>query len=169
MDLSRHGKNETERRALTSWRRQREGLVRTRKIKRPSDVHSLPGDGRGKDLSGRTRKATDRATRTHQLETEDGGICQDAESNRLSEAHSHSGNVRGTNLSGYEKKQTERRALTRWKRQREGLVMTRKATDQETRTHTLETAEGGTCKDTERSRPSNAHSLSGDGRGKDVS
>ena len=151
MDLSRHGTKETERRALTSWRRQRAGLVRTRKIKRPSDVHSLPGDGRGKDLSGRTRKATDRATRTHQLETEDGGICQDAESNRLSEAHSHSGNVRGTNLSGHEKKQTERRGLTNWKRQRdlsghgkkqterraltlwrwktEGLVSTRKAID----------------------------------------
>ena len=40
--------------------------------------------------------------------------------------------------------------------------MTQKETDRETCTHSLETVEG-TCQDTERNRPSDAYSLSGDG------
>ena len=37
------------------------------------------------------------------------------------------------------------------------------------RTHVLETAEGGTCQDTQGKRPTEAHSRSGDGRGRDLS
>ena len=141
--MSGHGKKLTERRALTPWRWQREGLVRI-------------------------RKETDRATRTHSLETE-GETCQDMERNRPSDEHSLSRDSRGKDLSrhgkkpterGKEKKATEKRALTSWRRQREGFVRTRKETDRMTRTHFLEMAEGGTCQDTkETDQTTRAHSL----------
>ena len=51
----------------------------------------------------------------------------------------------------------------------EGLVVTRKETDRPRRTHPLETAEGGTCQDTERNRPTEAHSPTEDGRGRELS
>src|SRR5205807_1350698 len=85
------------------------------------------------------------------------------------EGHSLSGDGRGRDLSGHRKKSTNRGALTLWRRQREGLVRTQKEIDQPRHTHFLETAEGGTCQDMERNRPTEAHSLSGDGRGRDLS
>ena len=86
-DLSGRGKKPTERSALTSWRQHREGLVRTwKETDRPRRTHcletagggtcqemernqlgeadSLPGDGRGKDLSGDGKKPTDRGALT---------------------------------------------------------------------------------------------------------
>ena len=141
----RKEKKATERRALTDWRRQkRGGLVRT-------------------------WKESERPTRTHCLETTEGGTCQDTERNRPTDVHSHPEDDRGRHLSGHRKKQTDRRALTYWRRQREALVRTPKETDRPTCTHILETAEGGTCQDTERNRPTDAHSLSGDGRGRHLS
>jgi hypothetical protein len=146
-DLSGHGKKPTEQGTLTNWRQQREGLVRKRKT-RASEVHSHSGDSRGRDLSGhkkkvtergtltswrrqregpvRTRKETDRARRTHFLETAEGEPCKDTERNWPSEAHSHSGDGRRRGLSGHGNKPTERSTLTTWRRQREGLVRTRK-------------------------------------------
>ena len=132
-------------------------------------MHSLPGDGRGRDLSQhgkkpihggaltccrrqrgalvRTRKETERATPTHCLEIVEGETCQDIERNRPSEAHSQlSGDGRGRDLSGRGKK-----------------------TDRVTRTHFLEKVEGGTCQETEGIRPSSVHSLPGDGRKRDLS
>ena len=170
--MSGHGKKPTDRGGLTTWRRQREGLVRA-------------------------RKETDRPRRTHILETADGGACQDMERNRQTKAHSHPGDGRGMDLSGLGKKPTDRGSLTLWRRQRErdlselgkkptdrggltswrrrreglvrtqketnrprrthnlerqgeGLVRTQKETDRPRRTHFLETAEGGTCQDSER-------------------
>jgi hypothetical protein len=121
--LSRHGKKLTEQGALTSWRQQREELVRA-------------------------WKETDRARRTHVLET---------------------AAARGRDLSGHGKKPTERGALTFWRRRRKGLVRIRKEIDRARRTHQLETAEEGTCQDTERNRPRKAHSLPRDGRGRNLS
>ena len=72
-------------------------------------------------------------------------------------------------MSGHGKNQTDRRALTSWRQQRKTLVRTRKGTDRPTSTHFLETAERGRCQDTERNRPTDAHSLSGDGRGRNLS
>ena len=135
--LSGHGKKQAERGALTLWRQQK-GLVRT-------------------------RKETDRASRTHKLETAEGATCQDTERNRPSDAHSRPGYGRWRDLSGYRKKQAERDALTNWRQQREGLIKTRKETDRVRGTHVLETAERGICQDTERSRPSKVRSLPGDG------
>jgi hypothetical protein len=118
--LSGHGNNPTDRYALTYWRWQREVLVRT-------------------------RKDTDRPTRTHILETVEGGTCQNTERNRPIDAHSPTGE------------------------ERETLLRTRKETDRPTRTYRLETIEGGTCQDTERIRPPDAHSPTGDGRERDLS
>ena len=47
--------------------------------------------------------------------------------------------------------------------------MTPKESDRPRPTHHLETVEGGTCQDTESIRPTEAHSLSGDGRQTDLS
>ena len=108
-DLSGRGKKPTQQGALTLWRRQRAGLVRTERI-RPSNAHSLSGDDRGRDLSGhkkkqteqgtptswrrqkeglvRTWKETERARHTDQLEAAEGGACQYIERNQLSEVYS---------------------------------------------------------------------------------
>src|SRR5947208_2050197 len=116
-----------------------------------------------------TQKETDRARHTHVLETAEGGTCHDTERNQPSEAYSRPGDSRGRDLSGHRKKPTERGTLTYWRRQREGLVRTHKETDRARLTHVLEVAEGRTCQDTERNRPSKSHSPPGDGRGKDLS
>ena len=131
---------------------------------RQSNAHSLPGDGVGRDLSGlgkklterraltlwrqnherpvRTRKQTDRAMRTHQLETASGETCQGTETNRSSDAHSLSRDGIGMDLSGHGKKTTERCSLTSWRRHRDGLVRTQKQPDRARRTHQLETESG---------------------------
>ena len=118
-DLSGHTTNPTDRGALTNWRRQRERLVKT-------------------------RNETDRLRHTHKLETAEGATCQDTQQNRPTETHSPTGD-RGRDLSGHATKPTDRGALTSWGRQREGLVRTHKETNRPRCTHSLETAEGGTC------------------------
>jgi hypothetical protein len=164
-----------------------EGTCQDTKRNRPSEAHSRPGDGRGKDLSGhrkkpaeqgpltnwkqpreglvRKRKETDRARPTHKLETAEERTCQGMERNRASEAHSLAGDHRGRYLSEHGKKPTEQGPLTNWRRQKKGLVRTQKETDRPKPTHALETAEGGTCQDKERNRLSEAHSRPGYGRG----
>ena len=165
--MSGHKKKPTEQGALTCWRQHREEFVRT-------------------------RKETDRARGTHQLETAEDGACQETERNRLSKAHSRPRNGRERYLSGHGKKPTERGALTSWRRQREGLVRTKKKpTDQGTltfwrrqrerlvrtrkkidrarRTHFLGTAERGTYQDTERKSPGEGYSPTGDDRRRDLS
>ena len=92
------------------------------------------------------------------------GTCQDTERDQLRKAHSPTGGGKGRDLSGHRKKPSERGALTSWRQQRERLVRIWKEADQARHTHSLETAEGGTCQNMERTRPSEAHSLSGDGR-----
>ena len=134
---------------------------------RPTEAHSHPGNGRGRLV--RTRKETDRSRRTHFLETVERSTCQDTERNQPIEAHSHPGDGRGRDLSEHRKKPTDRGALTSWRRQKEGLVKTWKETDRPRRTHILETAGGGTCQDTERSRPTEVYSQTKDGRGRGLS
>ena len=112
--------------------------------KRLSDGHSLPGDHRGRVLSGHGKTATERQaltswrsqrgrivrtqeksdcmTGTHFLETAEGGTCQDMEKS-----------------------------------------------DRTMGTHQLENEEGGTCQDMETKRLSNGHSPTGDHRGWDLS
>ena len=132
----------TKQGTLTNWRWQREGQVRTRKesnqarhthrlemaeggtsqdteTKRPSNVHSLPGDGRGRDKSGHRNKATKQGC-THELEMGEGGTSQDTERKQPSKAHSLPGDGRGRDKSGQGKKATKRGTLTGWRQQREG-------------------------------------------------
>ena len=124
-DLSGHEKKATERGALTSWRWQRKGLIRT-------------------------WKESDRARRTHFLEMAEGRTCQDTEINQPSEGYSRSGDSRGSDLSRHGKKSTKRGVLTNWRRQREGLVRTRKEIERARGTHFLEMGEGETRQDMER-------------------
>ena len=105
-------------------------------------------------------------TEAHSHAGDSRGTCQDLETNRPTEAHSHSGDSRGRHLSGHGNKPTDRGALTFWRRHREALVKTREEIDRPRRTHFLETASGGTCQDTERNRPTEAHSPTGDGIGR---
>ena len=142
-DLSGHGKKSTDRGALTSWRRQRERLVKS-------------------------WKEIDRPRRTHSLETAEVGTCQDTERNRPTKAHSRAGDSRGRDLSGHGKKSIDQGALTSWRWQRERLVRIWKEIDRPRGTHKLEKSEGATCQDMERNRSTEAHSLSGDGRGSDL-
>ena len=102
--MSVHGKKLTKQGALTSWRPQREQLVRT-------------------------QKESNRAKHTHFLETAEGVTHQDMEGKQLSEVHSQSGDRRGRDLSGHGKKLTKPGALTIWRPQREGLVRTQKESD----------------------------------------
>ena len=157
---------------------------------RPTEAHSHPGDGRGRDLSGHAKKLTDRGALTnwrrqreglvrackeidqprptHKLEAAEGGTCQDMQGNRPTEAHSRPGDGSGSDLSGHPRKPTDRGALTSWRRQREELVRTRKETDQLRHTHSLETTEGGTCQEMQGNRLTEAHSRPGDGSSKRV-
>ena len=136
--------NPTDRGPLTSWRRKTEGLVRT-------------------------SKEPDRPRPTHFLETADRATCQDTETIRQTEAHSHPGDGRWRDMSGHRNNLTNRGPLTSWRRQTEGLVRTLKQSDQPRPTHFLGTADRGTCQDTETIRPTEAHSLPGDGRQSDLS
>ena len=186
--LSGHGKQPTKRGVLTFWRRQREGLVRTWKEtdrprrthqletaeegicqdterNRPTESRSLSGDGRG---ASQDTENLPRERRTHFLQTAEGGTCQDTERNRSIEACSLPGDGRGRNLSGYRKTPTER-CTHQLETAEDGLVRTLKETDAPRHTHILEMATGGSCQDMERNRPSEAYSLSGDGRGRDLS
>ena len=116
-----------------------------------------------------TKKETGQGRHTHKLETAERGTCQDTERNWPSEAHSPTGDSRGRDMSGHRQKPAKQGVLTNWRRQREGLVRKQKEISQTRHTHSLETAEGGTCQDTERHWPSEAHPHSGDGRGGDLS
>ena len=120
------------------------------------------------------------------------GTCQDPERNRP-KGHSPTRDSSERDLSGHGKKPTDQGTLTNWRQQREGLVRTQKEpnrprcthvlgletaeglvrtwkeTDRQKHTHILETAEGGTCQDMERNQLTEAHSLPGDSRGRDLS
>src|SRR6266850_2131499 len=104
MDKSGHGKNPTERGALTPWRAQTDRQVRT-------------------------WKESNRARGTHKLESADGQTSQDTERIRPSEGHSRPGERRWTDKSGHGKNLTERGALTNWRAQTDGQVRTRKESD----------------------------------------
>jgi len=80
------------------------------------------------------------------------------ERNRQSDGHSPTGDRRRRDLSGHGKKPTKRRHSPT-DRRGEGLVRTRKESDQEWGTHFLEIAKGGTCHNMERKRLSDGHSL----------
>ena len=141
--MSGHVNKTIERGIRTLWGWQREGLVRT-------------------------WKETDRARRTHVLETAERGTCQDTERIRPSKAHSRPGDDSGRDLSEHGK-ETNRAGHTH------KLGMAERETCQDTErnrprnTHFLKTAESETCQDTERKRQSKAHSRPGDGRERDLS
>ena len=109
-DSSGRGKKSTELGALTSWRRQRDGLVKMRK--ETGRVRCTNQLETAKDGLVRTGKETDRGRRAHSLETAEEETCQEMKRYRASEAHSLPEDGKGRDLSGREKNQTERGALT---------------------------------------------------------
>ena len=130
-------------------------------------AHSLPGEGRGRDLSGQRKKAAERGALTIWIWQREGLVR--TQGKQLSKGHSLlPGGGRGRDVSGHGKKEIERGTLTDWRQQREELIRTRKG-DRARCTHSLETAEGGTCQDTERRRLSETHSLTGDNKGRNLS
>jgi hypothetical protein len=63
---------------------------------------------------------------------------------------------------GHEKKASGRGRLTSWRAQSDGQMRSRKEGEQAMSTHSLESAERRTSKDTERKRASEDHSLPGE-------
>jgi hypothetical protein len=104
MDWSGHGKEASERGALTDWRAQKNGLVRT-------------------------WKGSERAKGTHFLESAEECTGQDMEMKRASEGHSLPGERRRMDWSGHGKEANERGVLTDWRAQRNGLVRGRKGSE----------------------------------------
>ena len=91
----------------------------------------------------RTWKETDQAGGTHQLETVEGGCCQNTERKRPSGRHLLPEDSRG------------------------GLIRTQKESERVRGTHFLETADGETCQSTGSNRPGEGHAPTGDDRGRD--
>ena len=122
-DLSRHGKKKTKRGALTFWRGQKEGLVRT-------------------------RKEADRARGTHILETAEGGTGQNTERNQPSEAHSHTEDRRGRDFVRTQKEANRERRAHWLETAKGGICQGTERKRSSEGAHSLETAERGTCHDT---------------------
>src|SRR6267142_680506 len=119
---SGHGKNPTEQGALTSWRAQTDGQVRT-------------------------QKESNQERGTHILESADGQTSQDMERIQPSEGHSHTGECRWTSQDTV---RTECGVLTDWRVQIDRQVRTEKASDRVGATHKLESAERQKNQDMER-------------------
>ena len=117
----------------------------------------------------RTQKESHRARGTHILETASGGRRQDTKTIPPSEGHSRPGDGIGRDKSGHRSNPTERRALTPWRRHRDRQVRTQKQSHRAMGTHQLETASRETSQDTETIPPSEGHSPTKDGIGRDRS
>ena len=127
--------------ALTNWKWQREGLVRT-------------------------RKEVDQVRGTHDLETGEGETCWDVERHRPREGHRDSlPRRRGTDSSRHGKESTKRgHPPTGDSKGGEGVLRTPKEIDRATDTHSLVTTEGGTCQDMEKPRRRGGNSPTENGR-----
>ena len=136
-DKSGHGKNASQRGALTNWRAQKQRQVRT-------------------------RKECDPARGTHQLESPDIETSQDAEGMRASEGHSQTGEYRHRDKLGHENNASQRGALTSWRAKTQRQVRTRKECEPARGTHSLDSPDTETCQETERMRAREEYSLSGE-------
>ena len=63
----------TKQRALTNWRQQREGQVRTQK-ETTEEGHSQTGDGRGRDKSGHRKKVTEQGVLANWRQQREGQV-----------------------------------------------------------------------------------------------
>ena len=98
--LSGYGKTQTDRRALTSWRRQREAPVSTRKESyRPTRTHQL--ETRGRHLSEHGKNPTSRRALTDWRRQREAHKYQNMERVRPTDVHSHPGDDRGRHLLGH--------------------------------------------------------------------
>ena len=178
----------TERRKLTSWRPNQE----TSGHRKNPTAGVLTSWRRHQEGQVRTRQQSDRAMGTHILETESGETGQNTETFQPSEGHSHTGRRHREGQVRTRKESDQARALTYWKPHREGevrtwknpteqgaltswrpdrgdQVKTKKETERARGTHTLEARSGETSEDTQRNRPIEEHSPTGDHIGRDKS
>ena len=116
-DVEKHGKNPSELGALTNWRAQTDGHVRT-------------------------WKESERVRGTCRLESTDGWTYQDLERIRASKGYSLTGERRRTDMSGHGKNPSEQGALTDWRVRTDGRVRTWKESERARGTHRLESADG---------------------------
>ena len=167
-DTSGHRNDPTGQGALTFWRRHREGQVRTQKqFHQARGTHTLETASGGQ--SQETQKESHQARGTHILETSSGVTGQHTEKVPPSKEHSHTGDGIMRDKSEHRKNPTEQGALTSWRQHREGHVRIQNESHRARGTHILETASGGTRQNTKRISPSEGHSPTGDGIGRDTS
>ena len=143
-DKSGHGNNASQEGALTSWRAQKQGQVRTRKECEP-----------GRD--------------THILESPDTKTSQDTERMRASEGYSPTGEPRHKDKSEHGKNASQRGALTNWWAQIQRQVRTWKECEPTRGTHVLKSTDTETSQDVERTRASKGNSQTGEIRYRDKS
>ena len=135
------------------------GTSQDRERIRPSEGHSHAGDGVGRNKSGQRKDPTGRGALTNWTRHRDGQVRTQKESDPARGTHQLE--TVGREKSGHGENPTARGALTDWRRHREGQVKTQKESDRVRGTHILETASGGTSQDTERIRPNEGHSHTG--------
>ena len=136
---------------------------------RQSEAHSLPGESRGRGMSGYGKKPTKREAHTSWRRQRKGRLVRTQKKPNQQGALTNWRRQREEGLVRTPKTQTEQGALTFWRRQKEELVRTRQEIHRARHAHFLETAKGETCQDTERNRLSQVHSRPGDGRRRDLS
>ena len=168
-DMSGHEMNPTERGALTNWKQHQEGQFKSGHGNNPTEREALTLWRWHREKQVRTRKESDETRSTHELETASQGTGQDRERIRQNEGRSRTGDSIGRDISGHGKNTTGRGALTLWRRHCKGQVRTWNESDRARATHILKTASGWTCQDTERIRPSEGYSPTGDSIGRDKS
>ena len=116
-DLLGHGKEVTGQGALTSWRPQREGLVRIDTEREQQSKGHSPTGGHRRTCQDTERKQLGKGhslARDHRERD-----LSNIEQKQPSKGHSPTGDHRGRDLSGHGKKETKQGALTSWKPQRD--------------------------------------------------
>jgi hypothetical protein len=134
MNWSGHGKEASERGALTRWRAHQDGLVRTWKGREQArSTHELESASgwTGQDIE---RK---RASERHSHPGERIGMNWSGHGKEASEGHSRAGECMGMNWSGHGKEASERGALTSWRGHRDGRVRTWKGSERASEGHSL--------------------------------
>src|SRR6266850_923481 len=106
--VSGHGKNTTKQGALTNWRVQTDGQVRTWKKSVLSKGHSQTGEHRWMDKSGHRKNTTKQGALTDwRVQSADRQTSQDMEIIQMSKGHSLSEEHRQMDKSGHGKNTTE--------------------------------------------------------------
>jgi len=161
MDESEYRKNPSDQGALTDWRAQTDGQVRTQKEseqvrgthrlestdrqvkiqKNPSKQGALTNWRVWTDRQVRIQKESEQPRGTHFLESTDGWTSQDTERFQVTKGHSPTGEHRQTDKLGHGMNPSDQGALTNWRAQTDRQVRTWNESRQLRGTHFLESAD----------------------------